>query len=86
MQFQIGEEVDTVIRIDISDEASAKGHKIGESRPGIFGGMHHYDAKGHKVGESRPGVFGGANHYDANGHKTGHSSKGIFGDWNHYDD
>lgn len=36
------------------------GHKIGESRPGFFGGLNHYDDKGH----SNPGFLGGFNHYD----------------------
>ena len=33
--------------------------KEGYSRPGLFGGINHYDANGHKIGESRPGLFGG---------------------------
>lgn len=57
-----------------------------ESRPGIFGGMNHYDSHGHKTGSTRPGILGGANHYDDKGHKTGHSNPGILGGWNHYDD
>jgi len=40
------------------------GHKIGESRPGFFGGLNHYDDKGHKRGHSNPGFLGGFNHYD----------------------
>ena len=38
--------------------------KVGESRPGIFGGVNHYDNKGQKKGHSNPGFFGGMNHYD----------------------
>ncbi len=38
--------------------------KKGYSRPGLFGGINHYDANGRKVGESRPSLFGGMNHYD----------------------
>ena len=33
------------------------GHKVGESRPGFFGGVNHYDDKGHKQGHSNPGIF-----------------------------
>ena len=39
------------------------GHKVGESRPGFFGGLNHYDDKGHKRGHSNPGFLGGFNHY-----------------------
>ena len=35
----------------------ANGHKIGESRPGFFGGMNHYDNSGHKVGRKVDLVF-----------------------------
>ena len=28
------------------------GKKVGESRPGLFGGMNNYDANGHKTGEA----------------------------------
>lgn len=59
--------------------------KEGYSRPGLFGGINHYDANGHKIGESRPGLFGGYNDYDAKGHKIGESRPGIFGGMNHYD-
>ena len=38
--------------------------QCGESRPGIFGGVNHYDNKGQKKGHSNPGFFGGMNHYD----------------------
>ena len=44
--------------------------KEGYSRPGLFGGINHYDANGHKIGESRPGLFGGYNDYDAKGHRS----------------
>ena len=36
---------------------------VGESRPGFFGGLNHYDDKGHKRGHSNPGFLGGFNHY-----------------------
>lgn len=37
--------------------------KKGYSRPGLFGGLNHYDDKGHKRGHSNPGFLGGFNHY-----------------------
>lgn len=40
-----------------------KGHKVGESRPGVFG-VNHYDNKGHKTGHSNRGIFGDWKHYD----------------------
>ncbi|MCD8154446.1 MAG: hypothetical protein LUF78_07165 [Clostridiales bacterium] len=59
--------------------------KKGESRPGLFGSVNHYDEHGKKTGHSDPGLFGGYNHYDSNGHKTGHSDPTLFGGYNHYD-
>lgn len=38
--------------------------KKGYSRPGLFGGLNHYDENGNKQGESLNGLFGGWNHYD----------------------
>lgn len=38
--------------------------KEGYSRPGLFGGINHYDANGHKTGHSSKGIFGDWNHYD----------------------
>ena len=57
----------------------------GTSRPGVFGGYHHYDSRGRKTGKSVPGLFGGYTHYDANGNKTGKSMPGMFGGYVHYD-
>ena len=48
----------------------AKGHKVGESRPGFLG-YNTYDAKGHKVGTTTDGFFGTKNHYDSSGHRNG---------------
>ncbi|MCD8087709.1 MAG: hypothetical protein LUE22_03860 [Oscillospiraceae bacterium] len=59
--------------------------KKGESKPGIFGSVNHYDEHGHKIGHSDPGLFGGYTHYDSKGHKTGHSDPGFFGGYDHYD-
>lgn len=33
------------------------GQKVGESRPGILGGVNYYDKKGHKKGHSNPGFL-----------------------------
>ncbi len=44
--------------------SNINGHKVGESRPGFWGGLNHYDDKGHKRGHSNPGFLGGFNHYD----------------------
>lgn len=41
-----------------------RGHKVGESRPGLFGGVNTYDSKGNKIKHSDRGLFGGYNHYD----------------------
>ena len=43
------------------------GKKIGESRPGFFGGSVLYDDRGRKVGTSHEGLLGGTNHYDNHG-------------------
>ncbi|MCC8098649.1 MAG: hypothetical protein LIO78_01095 [Clostridiales bacterium] len=59
--------------------------KKGESRPGLFGSVNHYDEHGKKIGRSEPNFFGGYNHYDNKGHKTGHSDPAFFGGYNHYD-
>ena len=42
----------------------SRGHKVGETRPGFFGGMNHYDNRGHKTGHSDRNLLGDWNHYD----------------------
>ena len=38
--------------------------KDGYSRPGVFGGMNHYDERGRKTGHSDRTLLGDWNHYD----------------------
>ncbi len=60
--------------------------KKGYSRPGLLGGMVHYDENGKRVGDSLPNMLGGYNHYDEKGNKTGASYPSLLGGARHYDD